>query len=84
MGSEPVSWPPHGRAVNARNDTAEDMLALMKELADLRDSAEEGEVTRLEVILSVSRMQERAFSSLMRMVQQGAPIHPEALRALRK
>lgn len=79
MADKPVAWPTHGRAVNARNDTAEHLLEIMRELDELLDIAERGEVTRLELSLSINRMRRQASASLMLMIQQGAPIHPDRL-----
>lgn len=79
MADKPVGWPNHGHAVNARNDVADKLVQIMDELADLQKRAEKGEVTRLDLVLSASRMHQMAASSLMLLIQQGAPVHPSRL-----
>ena len=76
MGDKPKAWPSHGHAVDARNSVAENLLEIMDELSALQKRAEKGEVTRLDVALSVNRMYAKATSSLTLLVQQEAPIHP--------
>lgn len=80
MGEKPKGWPSHGHAVNARNDVADHLMEIMDELEALQKRVERGEVTRLDLTLSINRMQRRASASLLLMVQQGAPVRPERLR----
>lgn len=58
---------------------ADKLVQIMDELADLQKRAEKGEVTRLDLVLSASRMHQMAASSLMLLIQQGAPVHPSRL-----
>jgi len=77
--SQTAEWPTHGHAVNARNETAESLVVILDELKALQRRVEDGEVTRFELTLSINKMQHEAFSSLVLMVQQKAPIHPSRL-----
>lgn len=79
MADKPIGWPTHGHAVNARNDVAENLLTIMDELTALQKRAELGEVTRLDVALSINRIYAKASTSLALLIQQDAPIHPSRI-----
>ncbi|MBK8988994.1 MAG: hypothetical protein IPM39_23470 [Chloroflexi bacterium] len=76
MGGEAKPWPPHGHAVNARNQTGDNMVKVMKMLDGLVERARQGEVTRVDVTLTVTDVRKLAMESLILMIQQGYEIHP--------
>lgn len=84
MGDKPKEWPTHGQAVNARNVVAENLLSIMNELSDLQSRVNKGETSRLDMTLSISRVERLATVSLMLLIQQKAPVHPDRIEGLMK
>ncbi len=74
--AKPEPWPPHGHAVNARNQTGDNMVEAMKMLDELVERARQGEVTRVDVTLTATDVRKLVMESLILMIQQGYKVHP--------
>ncbi|MBK8935302.1 MAG: hypothetical protein IPM76_23890 [Chloroflexi bacterium] len=66
----------HGHAVNARNQTGDNMVEAMKMLDELVERARQGEVTRVDVTLTATDVRKLVMESLILMIQQGYKVHP--------
>ena len=73
MARQPREWPTHGNAKNARDDAADSFRDILKEIRELRLLVEKGQVTRLDLMTTVSRIQEAGANGLFILVEQGAP-----------
>ena len=72
MSDKPKPWP--YKAAYARDNVAMDMIAIDRELTHLRDLVKQGDLSRLDVMVSVDFIRQRAHNALLLMKDQGAPV----------
>lgn len=73
----PTGWPTHGRAVNARNDTADLLTDIVKVARQLKRRVRNNEVNSDEIIFWLSEVQADGLNALRILEREGAPTRPD-------
>lgn len=73
MAYKPLGWPRSGRAVEARNLSADRFARIRAEVAEIREMITDGEYTRDDLLVTLSCIEHWAGDGLLVLVEQGAP-----------
>lgn len=73
----PTGWPTHGRAIDARNDTADLLTDIVKVARQLKRRVRGGDVNSDETIFWLSEIEVDGLNALRILESQGAPTRPQ-------
>lgn len=76
MARQPLEWPSHGNAVNARNDAAEVLNKIEHEAATMFELEGKGKLIRDEALLRLGRILRLANHGVRLLEKEGAPTRP--------
>lgn len=74
MAYKPLGWPRSGRAIEARNISADRFARIRAEAAEIREMIMDGEYTRDDLLVTLGYIEHWAGDGLLVLVEQGAPV----------
>ena len=76
MSRQPLEWPSHGRAVDARNQAAEILNEIERQAAVMFDLAGNGKLIRDEALFRLGKVMRLANHGTRILEEQGAQTRP--------
>jgi len=76
MPTTPKTWPSHGNAKDARDESAELALSIQRHADQLMDLKQQGRLSELELVYRLALISREAGKISLWLVGEGAPTRP--------